>query len=121
MRRKRVVVADDEEMMAEVVADVLGAAGFEVLVVHDGKEAFRMVREAVPDAVVLDVMMPRMDGRDVCRRIRSDRELDGLPIVLYSTMSESEVAWRDAGADAFHPKSRDVLNLPDLIRRLLEK
>lgn len=115
------LLADDEETMAEVVADVLGAAGFEVLVAHDGHEAFRMVREADPDVVVLDVMMPGMEGREVCRRIRSDPELDGLPVVLYSTLGEDDVAWRDAGADAFHPKSRDVLGLPDLLRRLLEK
>lgn len=117
----RVLVVDDEAMMAEVVEEALRATGFEVSVVHDGARALAEVEERPPDAVVLDVMMPGLDGREVCRRIRGNPDLDGLPIVLYSTMTEREVDWRGVEADAFHSKTANILDLPEILRRLVEK
>jgi CheY-like chemotaxis protein len=114
----RVLVADDEPAITELVATILGFAGFAVMRAHDGAEALRVARESRPDVIFLDVMMPKMDGRDVCRAITRDAVLRGIPVVLFSSADEADVEWRAAGAVAFLQKPFDIRRLPDLVRKL---
>ncbi|HSJ15079.1 MAG TPA: response regulator [Longimicrobiales bacterium] len=116
--RKRVLVADDEPMTAELLALVLAFNGYEVVQAHDGREALERARAVRPDVVLLDVMMPRLAGPDVARRLRSDPELADVPVVLFSCVDESDVDWRGAGADLFLQKPVDIRALPDVVRRL---
>ncbi len=115
----RVLVADDEPAVTEVMGMALDAAGYHVLTAHDGVEALELVRRERPDVALLDVMMPRMDGREVCRRIKGDPELANTPVVLVSAMDEADVDWRDVGADAFLQKAFDILSLPRLVERVM--
>ena len=117
--RPRVLVADDEEGTLALIADMLAHAGFDVVAARDGTEALRRAREAPPDLALLDVMMPGMDGREVCRRMGADPALTHVPVILHSSADEQDVAWRACGADAFLQKPFRVAHLPALVRRHL--
>lgn len=116
--RKRILVADDEPLTTELLALVLAFRGYEVVEVHDGREALERAREVQPDVVLLDVMMPRLLGVEVARSIRADPVLADTPVVLFSCIDESEVDWRGAGADLFLQKPMDIRRLPEMVERL---
>jgi DNA-binding response OmpR family regulator len=118
--KKRVLVADDEPMTAELLAYMLDHRGFEVFSAYDGREALDRIREIRPDAVVLDVMMPSLHGSEVARAVRSDPELQHVPVVLFSSVDESDVEWRDSGADVFLQKPIDICALPELLQNLID-
>ncbi|HEX7118473.1 MAG TPA: response regulator [Longimicrobiales bacterium] len=115
----RVLVADDEPAVTEVMTLSLESAGYEVRSAHDGERALQIARTERPDIALLDVMMPRMDGREVCLRIKRDPQLSGMPVVLFSSMDERDVDWKAAGADAFLQKAFDIVALPGIVERLL--
>jgi CheY-like chemotaxis protein len=116
---KRVLVADDEPLTAEMLALMLAFRGYEVVCAHDGREALERARETLPDLILLDVLMPGLEGLDVTRALRDDPELRDRPVVLFSSEDESEIRWREAGADLFLQKPIDIRALPDVVERLL--
>ncbi len=117
--RRRVLVADDEPAITELMASILAHAGFEVLRAHDGPEALSVAREQRPEVALIDVMMPGLDGRDACRALRMEPSLRGLPIVLFSSADEQDVDWRSAGATTFLQKPFSIRDLPALVHRVL--
>ena len=118
--KPRVLVADDEHAITALVSDMLTHAGFEVVRAHGGAEALTLARAERPDLVLLDVMMPDLDGRDACRALKMDLELGKIPVVLFSSADERDVQWRGAGADAFLQKPFSIRELPGFVRRLLD-
>lgn len=116
----RVLVVDDELTWLELMAEVLAAFDFEVIVASDGSEVLECARRERPDIILVDVMTPGLDGREVARQLKQDSELRSIPIVLMSSMDEQDVNWREAGADGFRHKGPDVLSLPADLRRLIE-
>jgi len=114
--RPLVLVADDEPAITALVADMLGYAGFEVARAQGGAEALTLARARRPDLVLLDVMMPDLDGRDACRALKMDRELASVPVVLFSSADEQDVHWRAAGADGFLQKPFSIRALPGFLR-----
>ena len=117
--RPLVLVADDEPAITALVADMLGYAGFEVARAQGGAEALTLARARRPDLVLLDVMMPDLDGRDACRALKMDRELASVPVVLFSSADEQDVHWRAAGADGFLQKPFSIRALPGFLRSFI--
>jgi adenylate cyclase len=117
--KRRVLVADDEPAVTVLLSEVLSYFGFEVIRAHGGVEALSLARAERPDLVLLDVMMPDLDGRDAGRAIKMDTELQRIPVVLFSSADEQEVQWRDAGADAFLQKPFSIQTLKELVQELL--
>ena len=117
--RPRVLVADDEDATLELMADLLRLGGFEVFLAHDGLEALMRAHDSPPDLALLDVMMPGMDGREVCRRMSIDPALAHVPVILHSSAEESDIDWRGCGADAFVQKPFGIRELPEIARRYL--
>ena len=115
----RILVADDEEGTLVLMTTMLTYAGFTVVAARDGLEALLRAREAAPDLALLDVMMPRMDGREVCRRLSEDPALAHVPVILESAAEERDIDWRACGAVAFLPKPFRVRDLPGLVRQHL--
>ncbi len=117
----RLLVADDEAAVREALALVLDLDGFEVTTAADGQEAIRTVAAQRPDAVVLDVLMPGLDGLEVCRRIRATG--DRTPVLMLTARAEvsERVAGLEAGADDYlvKPFAREELiaRLRALLRR----
>ncbi len=121
-RRSRIVVADDSLSTRSAVRSILEIAGYEVLAAADGAEALELVRTQGVHLVVSDVQMPRMDGLELARRVRTSPGLERLPVVLVTSLSapEERAAGLAAGADAYLVK-RDVQTgkLLEIVRRLL--
>ncbi|ORV48728.1 two-component system response regulator MprA [Mycobacterium europaeum] len=117
----RILVVDDDRAVRESLRRSLSFNGYSVELAHDGVEALEMIASDRPDALVLDVMMPRLDGLEVCRQLRSTG--DDLPIlVLTARDSVSErVAGLDAGADDYLPKPFALEELLARMRALLRR
>ncbi|WP_305094172.1 response regulator transcription factor [Prescottella sp. R16] len=117
----RILVVDDDRAVRESLRRSLSFNGYTVELAVDGVDALEKIASARPDAVVLDVMMPRLDGLEVCRRLRSTG--DDLPIlVLTARDSVSErVAGLDAGADDYLPKPFALEELLARLRALLRR
>jgi DNA-binding response OmpR family regulator len=97
---KRVLIIEDNSVLATVYATTLRQAGFQVLVANDGQTGLDQFGKFTPDVVVLDLMLPRVPGVDVLRRIRSDQAHAGVPVIVFSnsyTAERTNEIW-EAGA-----------------------
>jgi excisionase family DNA binding protein len=113
-RRKALVVDDDVELV-ELIRDVLEADGrFEVRVANNGFDAGMMVREYRPDILVLDIMLPDINGKEVCQRVRSDNTLDEVKIICISGLVE-----QDKIQDLLSSGANDFLQKPFEVEQLL--
>lgn len=121
-KRKALVVDDDRELV-ELIQDVLVSDGrFEVRVANNGFDAGMMVKDYKPDIIVLDVMLPDINGKEVCQRVRADHSIDELKIICISGMVERDKIdeLKAAGADDFLQKPFEVETLIQRMCRLLD-
>jgi excisionase family DNA binding protein len=112
--KRKALIVDDDESLVELIRDAFEADGrFEVRVANNGFDAGMMVKEYHPDIIVLDVMLPDINGKEVCQRVRSDSSLDDVRIICISGMVEQEkiADLKEAGADDFLQKPFDVEHL----------
>ena len=121
MLLKKIVVAEDDDAIAHMVSMSLGDAGFLCLRARDGDEALRLVKAHDPDLLVLDVMMPRMDGLEVARRLKSDVVWSRTPILMLTALAavDSQVQGLEAGADAYMSKPFDLREFGARCRALI--
>lgn len=112
--QKRVLLVEDDPSIREVTAIALSAAGYEVVTAEDGRAALQRFRDEKPDAIVLDVMLPILDGLTVCRTVREESPI---PIVMLTarTAALDVVAGLEAGADDY---VRKPFEMPELLARL---
>ena len=117
----RILVVDDEPALRQAVKRALGFEGYDVTFATDGVEALEVLAAEPVDAVVLDVLMPRMDGLEVCRRLR--RSGDMTPVLMLTARSpvEARVEGLDAGADDYLPKPFALQELLARLRSLLRR
>jgi DNA-binding response OmpR family regulator len=116
---RTVLVADDDPATQQIVRLTLEGAGYEVTAVRDGEETLRALETRVPDVVVLDVMMPKVDGLSVLRRIRDDPRTAQVPVVLLSACSSPDDLWRgwQGGVDYYLTKPLDCQELLRFMNR----
>lgn len=107
--KNQIVLVDDEPNIRETVAFILEAEGFDVVTAADGVEGLERVRAVKPKVVLLDVMMPRMDGYEVCQAIRADPELQGVFILILTAKGQKadELKALEVGADLYMSKPFD--------------
>jgi two-component system response regulator MprA len=117
----RIMVVDDDRALRDALRRVLTLAGYEVQCAADGEQAIELVAQAVPDAVVLDVGLPGIDGLEVCRRLR--RLGNRVPILMLTARDEvsDRIDGLDAGADDYLVKPFDVDELKARVRALLRR
>ncbi len=121
-KRKALIVDDDQELV-ELIRDVLEPDGrFEVRVANNGFDAGMLVKDYHPDVIILDVMLPDINGKEVCQRVRSDEAMDDVRIICISGMVESDkiAELREAGANDFLQKPFEVEQLVDRVCRMLD-
>lgn len=118
---KKVLIADDEQNIVISLEFLLRREGFEVFVASDGVEALAKLRAEKPDLVLLDVMMPKMNGFDVCQALRADPELAGTRVLMLTAKGrETEVSkGLGLGADAYMTKPFSTKELVVKVRALL--
>ncbi len=114
----RILLVDENEANLDVAKMWLESQGYEVITAGDGEEALARVRETGPDLVLLDIMMPKLDGIEVTRCIKADASLPFIPIILVTAKADAKdvVAGLDAGGDDYLTKPFDPLQ-PDMSLR----
>jgi excisionase family DNA binding protein len=121
--KRKVLIVDDDEELVELLSDVFAKDGrFDIRTANNGFDAGMLVREFRPDLVILDVMLPDINGKEVCQRVRSDESLEAVKIICISGMVEQDkiVELREAGANDFMHKPFNVDRLLDRACDLLE-
>lgn len=120
-RRGRILVVDDDRAVRESLVRALGLEGYEVTAANDGAKALDLLRPDTPDVLVLDVMMPVVDGLTVCRVLRSEK--NRVPVLMLTARTETSdrVAGLDAGADDYLPKPFALEELLARVRALIRR
>lgn len=111
----RILVVDDNEDCRLALRSFLEASGYEVYEAADGEAAVEGARRLRPDLILMDVMMPGVDGLEATRSIRAEADLDGVRIVAISAMEGARQATLDAGCDACVLKPLDMSRFPGLV------
>ncbi len=117
----RILVVDDHEDNVELLRARLAARGYEIETAQDGEEALERVAARAPDLILLDVMMPKLDGIEVVRRVKADPSLPFIPIIMQTALetTEDKVEGLDAGADDYITKPIDFAELEARVKSLL--
>lgn len=120
-QKARILVVDDEAIVRLTVESLLADRNVELLFATNGKEGLELARQSLPDAILLDIMMPDMDGYEVCRQIRSIPELAEVPIIIITALDSraSRLAGLDAGADDFLTKPFDTTEIQIRVQNIL--
>jgi len=100
--RHRILVVDDDPRLLHIVAMYLGIEGYDVASASNGEEGLKQVEAHRPELVILDIMMPGMDGVEACRRIRADPETAHIPVLMFSALSGDDDVERARLAGATH-------------------
>ena len=120
--KKTVLIADDEADIVETLQFMLESDGFEVLTAYDGEEALNLARRAIPDIILLDVMMPKINGYKVSRLLKFDKKFQDIPILMITARSQEEdkLIGEETGADEYITKPFDISYVIELINKYLE-
>ncbi len=119
--KQRILIVDDEPDLLAVLKIGLESAGYDVLMASDGEQGLALARQCAPDLLLLDLMLPRMDGYKVCRALKFDERYKQIPIFILSARS-GETDRRlalELGADEFHTKPYEMRALVERVRARL--
>jgi CheY-like chemotaxis protein len=119
----KILVVDDEEHILMILKDSLEFSGFNVVTAANGEEALDQVAKTSPDLLVLDIGMPKLDGWEVCRRLKGNEKTRQIPIIILTAYAQSSDQRKgmDLGADRFITKPCDLTYLVEEINNLLKK
>jgi len=121
MKKKRILIIEDEPYMVELLKTRLEANNYEVIVAYDGMEGWRKARNEHPDLILLDIMLPGMDGFKICKLLKHDVRYRNVPIIMLTARANKEdmMMGKEAGADAYIAKPFDSKLLIQKIEELL--
>lgn len=112
---KKILIVDDNELMIEVMTYILNSNGYDVVAFSDGDNIFNDIKATHPDLVILDAVLPGMDGRDICKLIKLNRDTKALPVIICSGNDDIDQALTQKGAPD------GVLHKPFGINNLIDK
>ncbi|MBI4314217.1 MAG: response regulator [Candidatus Omnitrophica bacterium] len=118
--KKKVLMIDDEQAQVTVVRMRLETAGFDVISALDGEEGLRLVAEHRPDVVIVDLMIPKVDGIEFCKTVKNDPKLKHIPVVLFtaSACKDLEELCQAYGFSAYLTKPYEADVLVDLVKSM---
>ena len=119
---KKVLIVDDEKDMVFGLQMMFEAHNFEVVTAFDGHDALNKARQIMPDVIILDLMLPKMDGYRVCRMLKFDEKYQKIPVIMLTarTSDEEKKIGMEVGADAYVIKPFEQQVLMDTVARLLK-
>lgn len=115
---KKILVVDDEAQLVEMVKMRLEAAGYDILCAYDGQEGLNKAKKEKPDLIILDLMLPKMDGYKVCGLLKNDARYSKIPIIMFTAraLDEDMRLGKDLGAEDYVIKPFDPKLLLDKIK-----
>jgi two-component system alkaline phosphatase synthesis response regulator PhoP len=121
MSKGKILVVDDEIYIVHILDFSLGMEGYEVITALDGEQALEKVKTEKPDLIVLDIMMPKLDGYEVCKNIKSSADTQHIPVILLSAKGRNvdQKLGFDVGADDYITKPFSPRKLVERINQLL--
>jgi len=119
----KILIIDDEVQLIQMVQIRLEANGYDIVAAYAGEEGIEKVKSENPDLIILDIMMPKMDGFEVCKILKNDPQYSKIPIIFLSAKTQEEAMeiGKEKGADAFLKKPFETPDLLAKIEELLEK
>lgn len=123
MADKRILVVDDEEHIVELIKFNLEKEGCNVTTANNGTDALKIAKEKQPDLILLDLMLPGIDGLEVCRRVRKDGEISEIPIIMITAKGEEidKILGLELGADDYITKPFSVRELVARVKAILRR
>jgi two-component system alkaline phosphatase synthesis response regulator PhoP len=122
MDQKKILVVDDEVDLVETIRFPLEAEGFNVLVAYNGEDALNMARTENPDLILLDIMLPKLDGYKVCRLLKFDERFRNIPIIMLTARAQEKdrIIGMETGANEYITKPFDMDKLLERVKAYLE-
>ena len=116
---KKILIIDDEKDVVSVVSVRLGAAGYQAIPAYSGLEGIKLAIEQKPKLIILDLMMPGIDGFEVLRRLKANNQTRNIPVIVFSCKSESDAIFKaqDLGSVDYIIKPFESQELLDLVKR----
>jgi len=123
MKPKKILVVDDEVDLVETVRFPLEMEGFDVLVSYNGEDALNQARKENPDLIILDLMLPKLDGYKVCRLLKFDERYKHIPILMLTakTQEKDKILGKETGADEYITKPFEMDYLMEKVKAYLNK
>jgi pilus assembly protein CpaE len=120
---EKILIVDDDVESLKLIGLMLKRQGYEVFAAHAGQVALQKAQEDQPDLIILDIMMPDMDGYEVCKRLRNEPSTKGIPIIMFTakTMVDDKVAGFEAGADDYLTKPTHPAELSSRVKAVLAR
>jgi len=123
MSAKKILIVDDEVDLVETIRFLLEMEGYRVLVSGDGEDALHQARKENPHLIILDIMLPKLDGYKVCRQLKSDERYKKIPILMLTARAQQKdrIVGTEAGADEYITKPFDLAAFIEKIKTYLRK
>ena len=120
---KRILIADDETDIVETLQFMLEVEGFECLTAYNGEDALNLAKREMPDLLILDVMMPKINGYKVCRLLKFDAKYKNIPILMVTARSQEEdkMISEETGADEYITKPFEINDVVEKVKKYLEQ
>jgi len=121
--KKKILIVDDEPDIVETIKFLLESEGFECLTAFDGEEALKLARESNPDLIILDVMLPKINGYKVSRLLKFDAKYKNIPVLMVTarTQEEDRLIGEETGADEYITKPFDIDSILEKINTYLKE
>jgi len=122
MDNKKILIADDNENIRDALTYLLEDEGYELLLAKDGADTLRKVREKKPDILFLDIMMPEINGYDVCRTIKNDPDLKSIYVIMLTAKGQvaEQERGKEVGADEYIVKPFSPMEILARVKSLLQ-
>ena len=122
-QKKKILIVDDEKQLLSLVSLHMRMSGYDVLLASDGDEALAIAREKKPDLIILDLMLPKMDGWEVCKRLRTESKIGDIPVIMLTARSEigDKLKGFECGADDYVTKPFSPRELVVRVKRVLAR
>jgi putative two-component system response regulator len=119
----KVLLVDDDDMLRNMTEMLLSKQGFEVVTAENGEKTIQQLKVMLPDVILMDVMMPDMDGFSVCREIRANPVTAGIPIIMLTALDnpENKVKGFEGGADDYLAKPFEIAELTARIKHITSR
>ena len=119
----KILIVDDEKEVGKILGMYFNAAGYEAAVAYNGEEALEKVRTEKPDLIILDIMLPKMDGYEICKALKSAEEYKHIPVIIFSArgLELDAIMGEEVGAAIFITKPSEPSILLAEVEKLLKK